>query len=138
MDWDRDERDKSKMSERELLGLYRDRIRDRKQAQTRRRKAVEAGPQKLSGLLKGFFAKDDDAMRRIEESKAIMAWNTCVGEVASRYSRAIRLRGDTLIVIVTDPLWMQQLGLLKQELLRKYRSSFPALQIRDIYFTRGS
>jgi predicted nucleic acid-binding Zn ribbon protein len=75
-------------------------------------------------------------MRRIDESRACLAWEALVGPSAARFSQALRVRQGTLIVRVPDPLWMQQLSLLKYELLKKYRAKFPQLQIKDIYFTR--
>lgn len=125
------------VSDKELWKLYQCRLKDRNQSRTRRRKQIEKAPRPFSDLLAQFFQKDADAMRRIEENRAISAWAVCVGESAAQVSEALRLRNHTLIVYVQDPLWMQQLSLLKREILKKYRESFPRLQIRDIFFTRN-
>lgn len=127
---------KNEVTDEELLALYKDRLKDKSQARSRRRKQVESLPKPFSDLLGVLFKGDAEAMRRIEETRAVQAWAACVGECAARYSEALRVRGQTLIVYVGDGLWMQQLGLLKPELLRKYRESFPKLGLNDIYFTR--
>ena len=124
--------------EKELLELYRNRLRDRAQSRTRRRKAIESSPRKISALLPEFFAGDPEAVRRIEETKAILAWDALVGTVAARFSQALRVRNGTLTVRVKEPLWMQQLSMLKHELLKKYRLQFPKLGIKDIFFTRNA
>ena len=126
------------VKEKDLLKLYRARLRDKAQSRTRRRRQVESAPQPLGNLVEAFFQSDGDAMRRIEESKAIQAWEALVGPTGARFSKAIKTRGDTLIVKVADPLWMQQLMLLKRQLLKKYRALMPKLGLKDIYFIRGS
>jgi len=123
------------ITEKELLALYRSRIKDRSQSRTKRRRQLENAPQTVGTLLQSYFQADSQALRRIEESRATQAWETLVGPAASRFSQALKLRGNTLIVRVSDALWMQQLSLLKHELLRKYRTLFPRLGLKDIYFT---
>lgn len=123
--------------EKDLYRLYRDRLRDRRQATTRRRMRTQATPPALSLLMRDFFKGDPQAMKKFEETKAIQAWPQVVGETAARVSRAERLRGNQLVVRVQDPLWMHQLYLLKRDLLKRYREIFPDLHIGDIYYARG-
>ena len=124
-------------AEKNLMALYRARMKDRAQCVTRRRRAVEAPPKKMSDLLTQFFGADSEAVRKLEENRALNAWDSYVGEAALRFSQAQRIRGEQLVVRVADPMWMQQLSLLKRELLKKYRTDFPRLNLRDIYFARG-
>jgi len=126
-----------KITDKELTKLYYTRVRDNKAAKTRRRKSLEQIPKRMDALLTEFFEVDSTALRRIEESRAVIAWPSYVGESAALVSKAQRVRNNTLIVGVTDPLWMQQLSLLKQVLLKRYRKDFPRLGIQDIYFTRA-
>ena len=72
----------------------------------------------------------------MQESKALEAWARYVGEAASKVSRAIRLRNGQLTVVVKDPMWMQQLSFLKNGIINRYKTEFPHLGIRDIYFSR--
>lgn len=127
---------KKKVTDSELAQLYYKRVRDNKQAKTRRRKSMEQIPKKMDMLLNEYFEEDSAALRQIEESRAVMAWPKYVGDSAALVSKARHIRNNTLIVAVSDPLWMQQLSLLKQVLLRRYRTDFPRVNIRDIFFTR--
>jgi len=121
----------------DLLKLYKQRLRDRQQSRTKRRRATEASLQPMKGLLENYFQGDAQALQRIEESRAIMAWETYVGDAAARASQAQRIRGKQLIVRVKDPIWMQQLTFLKGEILRRYAREFPRLKLTDIFFTRN-
>lgn len=123
------------MVDDELLKLQHARRKDRKQATTRRRRAVESAPESMGGLVTQFFGKDPTALRRIEEQRALMAWKDFVGPAAAAVSRAERVRNHQLVIRVRDPLWMHQLYLLKNELIRQYRKAFPALRIDDIFYT---
>lgn len=122
-------------TDKELLKLQKDRRQDRKQATTRRRRAVQGAPEKLGGLVKSYFGADPEAVRRIDEQRAIQAWAEVVGPAAAAFSKAEKVRGKQLVVRVRDPLWMHQLYLLKNELIRKYRAAFPTLKIDDIFYT---
>jgi predicted nucleic acid-binding Zn ribbon protein len=125
-------------AEKDLAELFKDRVKDRKNYKSRRAKALEAMPHKFSELLVNLYKQDPETLARIEENRALLAWEGYVGEAAGRVSQALRVRSGTLIVRVTDPIWMQQLHLLKRELLRKYRAAFPRLELRDIFFTRNA
>ncbi|MBY0372339.1 DUF721 domain-containing protein [bacterium] len=96
----------------------------------------EAGLAPFAELLSVFFKKDPEFLRQIEENKALEAWPGYVGEAAARVSKAIRLRNGTLTVHVQDGIWMQQLSLLKNGILSRYRNEFPKIVIRDIFFKR--
>ena len=127
---------KDKVSDKDLIKLFRCRVKDRMKFKTRRRRSVEAAPPAMGSLVTEFFQDSPEALKRLEESRAVLAWTTYVGETVASQARPIRLRGNTLVIQVNDPLWMQQLMFLKQELLRKYRKDFPKLGLTDIYFTR--
>jgi len=123
--------------EKELMKIYRDRLRDFRYSKSKRKRMIEMGPGKISELLVNYFRKESpQALNKIEESRAIAAWENYVGHVAATHTRALRVRQNQLIVLVADSMWMQQLHLLKNELLKKYRRDFPKLAISDIFFTR--
>jgi len=120
----------------DLLKLFRQRRKDRVQSKTKRRKALESSLQPMGDLLGNYFQGNPEALKKIEETRALMAWETYVGSAAARVTQALRLRGNMLVVRVPDPLWMQQLSFLKHELIKKYAKDFPRLKIREIFFTR--
>jgi hypothetical protein len=122
--------------EKELLILQKKRRKDRQQATTKRRRQGEAMPNSFAALLGQFFKGDPEALAQIEQSKAIEAWPGYVGEVASRVSKAARIRNGTITIVVSDPMWMQELSFQKKILIAKYQKDFPKLGIRDMYFSR--
>lgn len=125
------------ITEKELIELHRKRRRDRVQSRTKRRIASEMRPKTVGELLSTLFQHDGEALRKMEETRAMMAWPNYVGDAAARVSQVLRVRNGTLVVQVRDPLWMQQLSLLKRDLVKKYMRDFPKLSIRDIFFTRN-
>ncbi len=89
----------------------------------------------MDNLVSEFFGHDPEAVRRIEEHRAIQAWAEVVGPAAAAFSKAERVRNRQLVIKVRDPMWLHQLYLLKNELLRKYRTAFPSLKLDDIFYT---
>ncbi|MBM4315925.1 MAG: DUF721 domain-containing protein [Deltaproteobacteria bacterium] len=124
-------------SEKELKKIFSSRLKDKRQSKTKRRLRGEADPQAFGTLLPGYFKQSPNTITKIEETRALIAWEKYVGESAAQQSQAIRLRSGTLTVKVSNPIWMQQLLLLKEKILKLYRKDFPSLVIRSIYFTRG-
>lgn len=128
--------DNDKKDLKELLDLQRKRRRDRQQATTKRRRQGETLAPPMADLLTAYFRHDPEAVRKIEESKAMEAWARYVGEAAARVSRVSKVQNGRVTVVVRDPAWMQQLSFLKQGILQKYRTEFPKLSVNDIFFTR--
>jgi predicted nucleic acid-binding Zn ribbon protein len=120
----------------EILKLFEDRKKDRRQVGSKRKRMVENRPPQFGQILNTFFKANTQALKKIEETRAILAWESIVGDTASRASQPLRVRGGKLVVKVEDPLWMQQLLLLKTEILKKYRQRFPQLHLTDIFFSR--
>lgn len=62
-----------------------------------------------------------------------LAWRRLVGEPLARRSFVYRLEHETLLVGVENNVWMQELVLLKQDLLQRL-NRLPGVRIRDIRF----
>ena len=103
----------------------------------KKRAFFQRGPEKVEGVLNSIFKENSEISLKILESRALSAWETLVGNAAAQSTKALRIRSGVLVVSVTDGLWMQQLMLLKNSLLKKYREAFPGLKLSDIYFTRA-
>jgi predicted nucleic acid-binding Zn ribbon protein len=125
-------------AEKELKKIYADRLKDKRQSRTKRRQRIEAHPQALGRLLPAYFTQSPKTLAKIEENRALLAWEKYVGESAAAVSKAVRFRGGTLTVRVSSPLWMQQLLLLKERILKHYQKDFPGLQVRSIFFTQSA
>ncbi|MEA3509002.1 MAG: DUF721 domain-containing protein [candidate division NC10 bacterium] len=65
------------------------------------------------------------------------AWPEVVGEEVARRSRPDRLRNGRLQVIVSDTVWLQQLAMLKPQILARLEAHLGAAVVREIFFTVG-
>jgi hypothetical protein len=129
---------KDKKSEKELLELFRQRKSDRKSFRAQFKKRKRGAPEKASSLLNSFFKDTPDALRKMQESQAIEAWHRYVGKEAALVSRALKIKEGELTVVVSDTLWLHQLLLLKNEILKCYRRDFPQLKLFHIFLKRGN
>lgn len=120
---------------KDLRRLEAMRRRDRGFLNTKKRRARESAPESLS-LVLGKMFNSPEARRSILESRALLLWPDLLGEPGTRFTEPLRVRGTTLVVRVTDPLWMQQLCLLKDDLLQRYRQHLPQLRLTDLFFVR--
>jgi hypothetical protein len=75
-------------------------------------------PEKLSATLARLLASRGWTSR-LREYRVVGKWERIVGDVIALHSRPAALRGKKLTVAVDSPAWMQQLTLLKPELLEK-------------------
>ncbi len=60
-------------------------------------------------------------------------WKRLVGELLSERSHPIKLEHDTLFVGVQNSAWMQELILLKADIMQKYKSICHE-ELKDIIF----
>ena len=127
---------KTKKSEAELLELYRLRKNDQKKLRTKKTTTKKRAPEKASDLLNQFFKDEPEALRKMQESRAIQSWARYVGKEAAKVSKAIRISEGELLVYVSDPLWLHQLMLLKNQILICYKRDFYHLKLRQLYFKR--
>lgn len=90
----------------------------------------------IGSLLKQVL--DDQGMGdRLSRYQAWLVWDKVVGEQIARRARPLRLREGTLEVRVDNPVWMQQLQMLKPKILKKLNEEVPNAHIEDIYLRRG-
>ncbi|NBX92038.1 MAG: DUF721 domain-containing protein [Proteobacteria bacterium] len=127
---------KDSKSEQELLELYKRRVSDRKKGLAARRKRHIARPQKANEILAAFFKDQPETLKKMDEARALLAWNRYVGPEAAPFSEAIKVNGHEIVVLVSDPLWMHQLVLLKNQILKLYKRDFPRLRIDNLFFKR--
>ncbi|MDI3503612.1 MAG: hypothetical protein PWP64_548 [Candidatus Cloacimonadota bacterium] len=61
------------------------------------------------------------------------AWNQLVGELLAERSHPLKIEHDVLFVGVQNSAWMQELILLKDDILKKYKNKFGE-ELQDIIF----
>jgi len=123
------------MKMKELIELQKKRRKDRLEAKTYRRKQLEKPPDKLSSVLELSFRKNPDFLRKVCEARVFESWPRLVGDSASSISSPICVKSGTLIIYVSDPVWLQQLLFFKASLLKKIQHEFREAKIYDIFFT---
>jgi len=86
----------------------------------------------LGGLLQGLGLSE-----RMVQYRAVLLWNEVVGPQIAARTRPERIRDGILEVSVDQPVWMQQLQLLKPQLLGKLNAQLGEAPLRDIFLKRG-
>ncbi len=93
--------------------------------------------ERLSSLLNKTLASHG-LTTRLKEYRVMGRWEKIVGKVIARHAQPSSLRGKKLCVAVDSSAWMQQLSLLKPDLIDKLNRGLGAGSIRDITFKIGN
>jgi predicted nucleic acid-binding Zn ribbon protein len=72
--------------------------------------------------------------KAFEEYDAMKKWPDIVGENIAEHTKAIRVRYGKLTIHVDDPVWRNELLLMKPMILQRYESLCHNKIIRDIIF----
>ena len=103
----------------------------------RRDRAPMKTPAGINELLCELLARQG-MEEKLEEYRVWLVWEACVGPQIAAQARPLRLRDGILEVRVSQPVWMQQLQLLKPQLLNKINQRLEGSPLKDIYLKRGS
>ena len=60
---------------------------------------------------------------KLERERLVVLWNEEVGENISRNARAVGCRGSTLLVEVSSSTWLQELSMMREDLLERLNAS---------------
>lgn len=95
-------------------------------------KKVERAGKILKQLLgdKGL----DETLSRYQ---AWLIWDQVVGAQIANRARPLRFRQGILEIQVDHPVWMQQLQMMKPQILAKLRAQLPHADITDIYLRKA-
>jgi hypothetical protein len=74
---------------------------------------------------------------KLREYRAWQVWDEVVGPQIAAKARPIRIREGILEVRVEQPVWMQQLQLLKPKILARLNERLEGAAIKDLYLRRG-
>lgn len=74
---------------------------------------------------------------RLSEYRIFGRWEKSVGRVIARHARPLAVRGKKLTLIVDSPAWMQQLSLLKPEIIEKVNRGLGREEITSIMLQLG-
>ena len=91
---------------------------------------------RLSNTL-GSLLKARGLGSRLDEYRVFGQWEKSVGPVIARHARPQIVRGKKLTLIVDSPAWMQQLSLLKPQIIEKVNAKLGRETIKDITLRLG-
>lgn len=74
---------------------------------------------------------------RLSEYRVFGQWEQSVGPAIARHAQPQALRGKKLTLIVDSPAWMQQLSLLKPEILEKVNRTLGKEAVTEITLRLG-
>ncbi len=86
----------------------------------------------LGGLLKARGLGS-----RLDEYRVFGQWEKSVGPVIARHAQPLTVRGKKLMLVVDSPAWMQQLSLLKPQIVEKVNTALGKETIKDITLRLG-
>jgi predicted nucleic acid-binding Zn ribbon protein len=88
-------------------------------------------------VLDAFF-KQQGIEASIRAHRAVVDWDTIVGDAVSCHTRAVHIEHGTLIVEVENPAWMHRLQMQEQDIRTRINRSFGEEIIEQIRFRLGS
>ena len=88
---------------------------------------LEAVGPLVAGLLRRLGLE-----RRLAEWRAVEAWPGVVGPAIAAQARAVEVRDGVLFVDVESNVWMQELGLLRENITERLNAQLGAPLVRKI------
>ena len=74
---------------------------------------------------------------RLRQCRALVIWETVVGPQIAAHTRPHKIRDGVMEVCVDQPAWMQQLHLMKPQILGRLNAELGEDALKDIYLRRG-
>ena len=90
-----------------------------------------------TGEILGISAKKMGLSDRLLALKVMDRWHEIAGSAVASRSCPIFLRKGRLVIRVSHPSWMQELSLLKKEMIARINETLPSLQVKDIRLEAG-
>jgi hypothetical protein len=92
--------------------------------------------EKISNTLGGIL-KARGLQARLSEYRILGKWEESVGKVIARHARPVSLHGRKLFLAVDSSAWMQQLSLLRPEIIEKVNRVLGRNSITEIALNLG-
>ena len=94
-------------------------------------------PLQIAALLETVFA-GKPAQKRIREAKAWQFWEEAVGSHIASKATPVAFRDGTLTVRVSGSAWMQQLSLMKRDIISQLNDAIGYPLVNDLFFRQGT
>ncbi len=93
-------------------------------------------PQPLASVISPLLQRLDSE-GHFNIVRVIRAWPDVVGETIARRTEVVSLKFHTAVVKVSGAMWIQELNLMKQEILRRLRDALGDDSVRELRFVQG-
>ncbi|MBU4484049.1 DUF721 domain-containing protein [bacterium] len=93
-------------------------------------------PFEIASILEKTLKKRGFA-KKIDQYKVVNSWDKIVGEQIASCSEPLAIQGNTLVVKVSSPAWMNELQFMKTDILEKIQASLNNKSIGNIRFRTG-
>lgn len=93
-------------------------------------------PLPVSALLETVFA-GKPAQARIREARAWLFWEEAVGAHIASKATPVAFRDGTLTIRVSNSPWMQQLSLMKHDIISSLNAAMGEDLVTDLFFRQG-
>lgn len=90
----------------------------------------------LAGILPGVM-RDMGLAEQAAGWSAVSAWPRIAGERIAKHSRAVSYRDGVLTVEVEGSAWMQELGFLRRDMIRRIEQETGHNVVRDVRLVRN-
>jgi hypothetical protein len=74
---------------------------------------------------------------RLREEEVLTGWDAAVGPQIAAHARPSHITDHRLTVVTENPVWTQQLSLLKPDLLRRIARNFGPGVVTELFFITG-
>ncbi len=93
-------------------------------------------PSRVSDILTAILT-DRGWGGALKEHKVFAVWDETVGSKISDNTRPVRINRGVLVVAVSNPVWTQELSLMKDTIIQRLNDRLGEVIIRDIRFIQG-
>ena len=93
-------------------------------------------PQQVGGALHGILTQLDSG-GRFELVRLIRIWPEMVGEAIARRTEVASVKFHTAVIKVVGAMWIQELNLMKPQILGRLRDALGDDSLRDLRFVLG-
>ena len=93
-------------------------------------------PQQVGGALHGILTQLDSG-GRFELVRLIRIWPEMVGEAIARRTEVASVKFHTAVIKVVGAMWIQELNLMKPQILARLRDALGDDSVRDLRFVLG-
>ncbi len=94
------------------------------------------GPEHIGTVLDSLF-KQQGIEESIRVHRAVIDWDSVVGDAVARHASAVYIEHGTLVVEVESPVWMHRLQMEESDLRTRINRHYGEDIIRQIRFRLG-